>query len=83
MQTASRDPVEDNKIMCRSDDETASRRAGPISEAESERRFATERERYRLEEERIWQECLRMEDEYFRPRGILGRLGYRTSVPGF
>jgi len=53
-----------------------------LTEAEIERQFQAEREWYRLEEERIWQECQTLKREFYRPRGILGWLGYRTSVPG-
>ena len=52
-----------------------------LSEAELERRFQAEQERLRLEEERIWQQCEVLKREFYRPRGLLGWLGYRTSVP--
>jgi len=53
-----------------------------ISDAELERRFQAEQERLRLAEERIWRECERLDREFHRPHGLLGWLGYRTSVPG-
>lgn len=74
---------EGSRIMCRAFEEAGAKPPRGRSDAELERQFQAEHERLQLEDQRIRRECERLEEVFYRPRGILGWFGYRTSVPGF